>query len=229
MDETCEELGSMFQTSAHIVPRSWRGPTQCLSDGSGVVGKGEHFQKNTEILLCFFWGFKCLTFWLWATTSSVSPTGEQMAIMFRTLKRLNALAGVTAFQKAGCLTLFVGLILASIPAQRKIIDLWVYDGSCRIDGMMEWSCSRNSWIQCNRRYMLHRFVGWENCGWSRFSHTEKNCPLAGSTVEFVFVGTSKGSAVAKMTCVPLAFPQILSGQAWPKTVAMCNCMGRRLV
>ena len=29
-----------------------------------------------------------------------------MAIIFRTLKRLNALAGVTAFQKAGCLTLF---------------------------------------------------------------------------------------------------------------------------
>ncbi len=62
MDKTCEELGSMFQTSAHIVPRSWRGPTQCLSDGSGVVGKGEHFQKNTEILLRFFLGFKCLTF-----------------------------------------------------------------------------------------------------------------------------------------------------------------------
>ena len=50
MGETCEELGGMFKTSARIVPRSWRGPvTQCLSDGSGVMG-------STGVLLRFFLG-----------------------------------------------------------------------------------------------------------------------------------------------------------------------------
>lgn len=69
MGETCEELGGMFKTSARIVPRSWRGPvTQCLSDGSGVMG---------EEYCSVFFGVPVPRLTFWVDTSSASPpTGE---------------------------------------------------------------------------------------------------------------------------------------------------------
>lgn len=94
MGETCEELGGMFKTSARIVPRSWRGPTcqPCQMD--------QGFGGSTAP---FFLGFQCH-----ALLSGLIPVvrvqqGSKLSIISRTLKKPNALAGVTAFRKAGFL------------------------------------------------------------------------------------------------------------------------------
>ena len=84
----------------------------------------------------------CLTFWI--DTSSASPTGELPGNHFQDPEEAERLGWGDCFPKG------------RIPGQRKLIYVWVYDGSCR-DGMTLFYKLLDPVSE--DIYMLHSFVG----------------------------------------------------------------------